>query len=83
MELFNRQRQGQVPYSREAVWTWCKGFPRPRSIRSELFTVLAAALAVAFGPDALLATTRVSAILIEILLGLCRNAFPVLRILGM
>lgn len=85
MELLDRLRlrQGQMPCLRGVVWAWGKGFPPERSIRRELFTVLAAAIGVAFGPDALLATTHVSAILIQILLGLCRNCFPVLRILGM
>jgi hypothetical protein len=42
----------------------------------------AGALAVVFGPEALVTIAHASAVLIEILMGVCRTCLPVLRILG-
>ena len=83
MELFDRQLQAkQGLLWRGTVWVQCRDFAPRRSIQKQLCTVLAGAVAVVFGPEAFLTTAHASAVLIEILMGLCRNCLPVLRILG-
>jgi hypothetical protein len=83
MELFDRQLQAKqgLPW-RGRVWVRCKDFAPRRSIQKQLCTVLAGAVAVVFGPEALVTIAHASAVLIEILMGVCRTCLPVLRILG-
>jgi len=83
MELFDRQLQAkQGLLGRGTVWERCRGFAPRRSLQKQLCAVFVGAVAVAFGPEALLTTAHASTVLIEILMGLCRNCLSVLRILG-
>ena len=83
MELFDRQLPARQRRLRpDAVWASGPIFPRRPIVQQELLAMLAAAVVVVLGPDVLATIARTSEVWIQIVLGLCRNCLPLLRILG-